>query len=135
MERPSSAVNNRVADGFSGGASAFCAFADAAPIRHTRPQARAKRCPPMACHWSFIPRTRTSCRTPPQREALSSRKHLRLGLAMELALSVTTAAGSGLPGYRLDLRGRSRFAPTINLECPGGTGVLYFLFKVAAEAT
>src|SRR6266849_8120618 len=126
MERPSSTVNNRVADGFSCGASVFCALAEATPIRHTRPKARAKPCPPLASHCSFILRTRTSCRTPPQTKALSFRKHLRLGLAMELALSVTTADGSALLGCRLDSRGRSRPAPTINLECSGGTGVYPF---------
>src|SRR6266481_7246355 len=126
MERPSSTVNNRVAVGLSCGASAFCALADATPIRHTRPKARAKPCPLLALHWSFILRTRTSCRTPPQTKALSSRKHLRLGLAMELALSVTTAAGSALLGWRLDSQGRSRPAPTTNLECSERTGLYPF---------
>jgi len=44
MERPSSTVNNRVADGFSCGASAFCALADATTIRHTS-QSKGKTLP------------------------------------------------------------------------------------------
>src|SRR5260221_12692946 len=116
MERPSSAVNNRVAEGFSGGASAFCALAAATPSRHTRPRTRAKPCPRPACDWSFIPRTCAPCRTRSQRKALSSRKHLRLGLAMELALSVTTAAGSALLVRWLDSQWRARPILTIYLE-------------------
>jgi hypothetical protein len=49
-------------------------------------------------------------------KALSSRKHLRLGVAMELALSVTTVAGSALLGLE-------------------GLGFVHFLVEAATEAT
>src|SRR5258708_18207302 len=126
MERPSSTVNNRVADGFSCGASAFCALADATPIRHTRPKARAKPCPPLA----FI--GASSCALAPLVERLRKRKRSLLenicgwGLAMELALSVTTAAGSALLGCWLDSQGRSIPGQTFTLECSTGTGAYPF---------
>src|SRR5258708_4405359 len=79
-----------------------------------------------------LPIGASSCALAPLVERLRKRKRSLLeniggwGLAMELALIVTTAAGSALLGCWLDSQGKSRPGPTFTLECSTGTGAYPF---------